>query len=68
LSIAPVVAIKSTGSFGFVSGFVPVTPIAISDFYGGKAVTSGRCYYFVIFSYFKKNTFFIPFINTLSQE
>ncbi|VVH65590.1 Ferric siderophore transport system, periplasmic binding protein TonB [uncultured Gammaproteobacteria bacterium] len=38
LSIAPVVAIKSTGSFGFVSGFVPVTPIAISDFYGGKII------------------------------
>jgi hypothetical protein len=25
-------------SFGFVSGFVPVTPIAISDFYGGKII------------------------------
>jgi hypothetical protein len=30
--------LKSTGSFGFVSGFVPVTPIAISDFYGGKII------------------------------
>jgi hypothetical protein len=31
LSIAPVVAIKSTGSFGLVSGFVPVTLLTICE-------------------------------------
>jgi hypothetical protein len=34
--------------------------------YSEGAVTGGRCYYFIVFSYFKKNTFFIPFINTLT--